>query len=87
MPIRVKHHIPGYYALRSAPGCVADLEGRGERVLDAVGGEDAGYTMGSQQGAKRPQGRHRVSVAAVTAKAKRDNAKHNTLLRGLDAAR
>ncbi|MBM4525179.1 hypothetical protein GS462_11230 [Rhodococcus hoagii] len=87
MPIRVKHHIKGYHALRSAPGIVADLEGRGEAVLNAVGGEAAGYSMGSQQGAKRPQGRWRVSVAAVTAKAKRDNAKHNTLLRGIDAAR
>lgn len=87
MPIRVKHHVEAYYQLRREPGVVAGLEQRGGAVLNAVGGEEAGYSMGSQQGAKRPQGRHRVSVAAVTPEAKRDNAKHNTLLRGMDAAR
>jgi len=84
---RVVHKIAGYYALRSEPGVVADLEARGERVLADVGGERAGYVLDSRQGRKRPQGRWRVSVAAVTAPAMIDNQRNNTLLRSLGAAR
>ncbi|WP_306365442.1 hypothetical protein [Nocardia sp. CC227C] len=87
MPIRVRHNIAGYYALRSEPGVVADLEARGQRVLAAAGGEAAGYGMDSRQGAKRPQGRWRVSVVTNTPEAMLDNAENNTLLRAMGAAR
>lgn len=81
--VRVKHHIGAYHQLRSAPGVVGRLESEGRRTLSAAGGRVAGYDMGSQQGAKRPQGRWRVAVVTATRKAMRDNARNNTLLRAL----
>lgn len=83
--VRVVHKIEGYYQLRSEPGVVGDLEARGGRVQSAAGGTAAGYDMDSRQGAKGPQGRWRVTVAAVTRGAMLDNARNNTLLRALGA--
>lgn len=87
MPIRVRHIVAGYYALRSEPGVVAKLDGAGTRAFQATGGTAAGYAMDSRQGERRPQGRWRVSIAAVTPAAMLDNARHNTLLRAMSAAR
>lgn len=84
---KVVHNIAGYHAVRTAPGTVADLERRGRAVLSAAGGRLAGFSMRSRQGKKNPQGRHRVTVAAVTKKAKRTNARENTLIQALDAGR
>lgn len=82
--VKVKHHLRGYYELRRAPGVVKDLEARGARMKRKCG---EGYEMSSQQGARRPQGRWRVAVFTQTNRAKRDNAKHATLLRSIDSAR
>lgn len=88
MPIRVKHKVGGYYKLRSSGGVQAFLVGAAEKVasranaqLKGKGGK--GFVTSSRQGAKRPQGRWRTSVAAVSPYAKRHNAKHNTLLKAL----
>lgn len=85
--VRIKWNIPGWKKLRSEPGVRADLERRGNAVLRAAGGVAAGYEMSSRQGAAKPQGRWRVSVAAVTPRAKRSNVKRNTLIRALEAGR
>ncbi len=85
--VRIQHHIKGYKDLRAAPGVRADLERRAAAVLRAAGGTSAGYEMSSRQGAARPQGRWRTSVAAVTPQAKRSNAKRNVLIRALEAGR
>ncbi len=42
-----------------------------------------GYRMSSQAGVRRPSGRWRVSVAAVTPHAKRHDRKYNTLMRAI----
>lgn len=90
MTIRVKHKIGGYYKVRSAGGVQAFLEGAAENVaaranaqLKGKGGK--GFKTSSRQGARRPQGRWRTSVAAVSPYAKRHNAKHNTLIRALNS--
>ena len=89
MTIRVKHKVGGYYKLRSAGGVQAYLEGAAESVasrandqLKGKGGK--GFVTASRQGAKRPQGRWRTSVAAVSPYAKRANAKRNILIRALN---
>ncbi|MGN0126074.1 MAG: hypothetical protein ACI38R_22760 [Rhodococcus sp. (in: high G+C Gram-positive bacteria)] len=84
---KVSHKIAGYYELRRAPGTVSDLEQRARAVLAAAGGRQAGFKMRSRQGAKNPQGRHRVTVTAVKKRAKLRNERENTLINALDAGR
>ena len=84
--IRVKHKNGGYYQLRSSGGVKAYLEGAGNAVAaraNATLPERKGYTVSSRQGARRPYGRWRVTVAAYSPHARRSNAKRNTLLRAL----
>lgn len=81
---KIKWNKGALYELRSAPGVVADLERRAKAV-EAAAGPD--YMMGSQQGAKKPQGRWRTSVVTMGRAGKRDNAKNNTLIKALDAGR
>lgn len=88
MAIKVKHKVGGYYKLRSAPGVKAFEEGAAEDVvkranaqLKGKGGK--GFRTSSRQGAKRPQGRWRTTVVAVSPYAKRANAKYNILLKSL----
>jgi hypothetical protein len=85
MTIKVKHKVGGYYKLRASGGVQAFLEGAAENMaarankqLNGKGGK--GFVTSSRQGAKRPQGRWRTSVAAVSPYAKRANAKRNILL-------
>jgi hypothetical protein len=86
MTITVKHKIGGYYRLRSAPKVVALEEGAANDVARRANAQlkgGKGFAVSSRQGAKRPQGRWRVTVAAVSPYARRANAKHNILLRAL----
>jgi hypothetical protein len=85
--VRVEYKRDAMYKLRSEPGVRKDLERRAKSVLDAAGGEDAGYGMSSQQGERKPQGRWRASVFTKTAKGRRDNARNSTLIKSLDAGR
>lgn len=82
-PIKVIHNIDGHRAVRNAAGTMANNERIGASVLAAAGGTEAGFRMRSRNG----KSRHRVTVAAVTNRAKLTNAKHNTLIRALDAGR
>lgn len=88
MPIRVKQHLGAYRQIRSAPALVAILEGMGQDVAARANAQlkdgHTGFRTSSRQGARRPQGRWRVSVAAVTRYAKRADAAHNILLRTLN---
>lgn len=77
----------GMYKLRRQPGVRADLERRARAVLEACGGEAAGYMMTSTQGAKRPQGRWRTAVFTANLTAMLDNRRNQTLVRAFSAAR
>ncbi len=83
---RLEFNLDAFYELRSAPGVVADLERRGQAVLDACGGEEAGYFMASEQGARDPQGRWQVTVIAGSEEARIDNGQNNTLVRNFGRA-
>lgn len=76
----------GIEALLSDPAVTADLERRGAAIkarADSMG--SATYEEHTRPG--RKGGRPYVVVAANSAVAKASNAKHNTLLRSLDAGR
>lgn len=85
--VKVKFNVPGFYQLRREPGVVADLVGRGKRVQSAASRDGGNYVFGSRQGAMKPQGRWRVDVSTGDYQTRLKNRKHNSLLRGLDAAR
>lgn len=78
--MRIKWSIPDFIALRHEPGVVADIDSRASRVAAAAGD---GYEASSYGGAQR----HRGSVMTKTPRAMVSNAKHNTLLKALDAGR
>lgn len=84
--VRVKWNLRGLYAIRRAPGVVTVEERRVRAIADrcnrAAGLAD-GYRVSSQQGASRPQGRHRTTVITATYEAMRDNARHNRLVKEL----
>lgn len=84
--VRIDWNLDGFKELRRDPGVVADLERRGQAILDACGGEAEGYGMVSHQGAARPEGRWQIEVGTVTPEAMVENARENTLVRNLGAA-
>ncbi|WNN93660.1 hypothetical protein SEA_CALLINALLBARBZ_10 [Arthrobacter phage CallinAllBarbz] len=65
------------------PAVEADLARRAKNVRDAAGGESSGYVADSANPSKRA----RAAVFAAGSKARRENARSNTLLRALDAGR
>lgn len=72
--------------LRYMPATVAMLEAKGRPIVAKANAglppdDRDGYMMASRPGARKPWGRHRVSIAAVTIQARRSEAKHNTLVR------
>lgn len=81
---RIEFNEDAFYELRRAPGVKVDLEARGNRVKSAAG---EGYELESRQGAKRDEGRWRVSVVTATPEAMEENQDENTLLRALEAGR
>ncbi|MFD4294140.1 hypothetical protein ACFWQG_13060 [Rhodococcus sp. NPDC058532] len=93
MATRVKINRAAFHALRSAPGVVAELDSRAEKIAAAANetlpeqddpkGPPEHYVAGSQQGESKPQGRWRASVVTASAQAMASNAKNNTLLKVL----
>lgn len=77
---RIRFRFAAFEELRREPGVVADLQRRTNAVAAAAG---AGYLPSVQQGDTRARG----SVITATSEARLDNARHNTLLRALDAGR
>lgn len=76
----------GIEEVLSSQGVVGDLESRGSRIkarADSMG--SAEYEQNTRPGYRG--GRPYVVVAANTKHAKASNAKHNTLLKSLDAGR
>lgn len=66
------------------PSIIGLLEAEGQKMAEAAHAIDGGhYAVGSQPGAARPQGRHRVSVVTADHRAIRGNAKNNSLIRAM----
>lgn len=79
---RIQHHNDGYYALRSDPALVGQLESLGEQWAANANAMGRGhYAVGSRQGMRRPQGRWRVGVVATDFASMKDNAENNTLIK------
>lgn len=78
MGVNIKWKMAGFRKLRKSPEIAADVEQRARRIA-AVAGE--GYEDSQVMGKTRA----RASVITATYKAQLDNAKHNTLLRSLNA--
>ena len=86
--MRIKWNVKGFYDLRREPGVVRDLESRADRIASAARASgDGRYETSSVQGAKRPQGRWRTTVITADAKAQRETARTQHLLRHLDQGR
>lgn len=81
---RVKLHSHGVLDVLNSPGVYADIERRTLAIANAadVMHEAKGY-VGDVITTDRPHG----AVRATTMHARRSNAKHNTLLKALDAGR
>jgi hypothetical protein len=77
---RVRYRLAAFKEIRRDPGVVARLERAGRAVKNSAGD---GYEISSNQGKTR----WRVGVYTRTNRAKRDNAKHNSLIRALDSGR
>lgn len=86
MTIRIEWRDAGLRELRYMDPTVRMLEEKGERVTAKANtflpdDDEYGYMMRSRPAARRPYGRHQVTVAAVSIQARRSEARNNTLLR------
>lgn len=86
MATKVKLNIPGFKALRHAPGVVADLEARADAVADAAT-DSTEHPVEFVTGSRPGKNRHRTSVVTGNAVAMAVNQKHNTLIKALEAGR
>lgn len=86
MAVRIRWNQQALYDIRRDPAIIAAEEEAAQKVADEANSIGKGtYVVGSRQGEKRPQGRHRTSVATGDAKAMAHNAAHNTLIRAMNA--
>ena len=84
MAVEIKWNQRGLSLLLRHPDIKADLYRRAQAIADAAnGGEDIGYLAVQGEGRTRS----RAAVIAVTVRSRRHNAKHNALVRALDAGR
>ena len=80
MGVRMHWDMAGFRALRTSPETVEMIKAKVDAVAAACG---EGYEATVTQGRNRARGK----VSAVEPKAMASNAKNNTILRNLDAAR
>ena len=72
------------YEVRSAPAVVAELNSMANAIAARANAIGKGtYAVGSQQGARNPQGRWRTTVVTADWMAMRNNLKHNTLIKAM----
>ena len=79
--MKIKWNRAAFREIRTLPAVDADMQSRAERVASAAG---SGYE------AKRtdnPRNRARAAVVTTSYRAIRENARHQTLLKSLDAGR
>ncbi|ANA85717.1 neck protein [Gordonia phage Cozz] len=79
----------GFREIRSAPKLIRKIDKITGGIADRANAnlDEPGYKTSSQEGAARPQGRHRGTVITATQEAKEDNANNNTLLKEFYRAR
>ena len=77
---RIKLNLKGFEQLRRSPGVKADLRRRADAIAEACGD---GFVAASGEGKTRS----RAAVIAASGRARRANARDNTMLRNLDAGR
>ena len=81
---RVRLHSRGVLDVLNSPGVRADIERRTRAIAHAADAmQNAKGYVGDVIDTDRPHG----AVRAATVHARRSNAKHNTLLKALDAGR
>lgn len=78
--VEIKLNSAGMEELLRSPAVMADLRARANRIARSAG---FGYRVYVEQGRSRA----RASVVAGSRRARRDNARNNTLLRALGAGR
>lgn len=87
--IKVKINNQGFYNLRRDPGLVSKMERGAQSVASQsmsqaqAAGHDANYAVGSVQGARKPQGRWRVSIITANAAAMVDNHYYQRILKNM----
>ncbi|QGH76640.1 hypothetical protein PBI_QUASAR_11 [Gordonia phage Quasar] len=77
----------GFREIRSAPKLIHKIDQITGGIADRANLDEPGYKTSSQEGAARPQGRHRGTVITATQEAIEDNANNNTLLKEFYRAR
>lgn len=88
MKVRVKFKGGSRFQIRNSPGVRDFLEAAGTILKDDANAtlkENEGYRMSSSRGINYPYGRWMVNVYTSSNHAKNSNAKHNTLMRLLEA--
>lgn len=82
--MKVEWNPDAFYDIRRSDAAVAAVEDYAQSVADRANSNGEGtYSVGSQQGQRKPQGRWRASVVTADYAAMRDNAENNTLLRSM----
>lgn len=88
--VKFKWNLQAFRDLRNSPGVIADLERRANAIAAAANGADRnaeGEPDGYVAAAGPGKNRGRATVVTATAPAMADNARHQTLIRALDAGR
>lgn len=88
MAAKIRWNIKGFQALRTEPRMHALVDAKAKAIADACNAElgkgPGHFVAAPSQGERR---RARAAVIAVTVEARKHNARNNTILRHLSAAR
>lgn len=78
--MKIKWNNQGFYDVRRSGPVQSMIATTAAGIASRAG---SGYSWDAQQGRRNPQGRWRAIVFPDTWKARRDNARNNTLVRSL----
>ena len=82
--VRVRIRRGALRELRTSPEAQAEILGRAQKIAGAAGGEQVGFFA---RATESPRNRARAAVIAASMRARRRNARDNTILRNIDAGR
>ena len=83
--VRFKWNPTALREARTSPAAQEEVLRRARRIAEACGGEAVGFVAAGP--GEEPRVRARAAVIAASRWARRANAKHNTILRNIDAGR